>query len=53
MYILHKAERKNFDSVHQFFTIRRENLVYLSYKDGAVGETDAVEISADNPTAYP
>ena len=40
-------------SVHQFFTIRFPVMVYCRYKDEAVGEPDAVEISADDPTAYP
>ena len=38
--------------VHQFFTIRLLDLLYCKYKDETVGETDAVEIFADNPTVY-
>ena len=53
LYSLTKTVRISSGSVHRFFTIRHQNLVYCKYKDEAVGEPDAVEISADDPTAYP
>ena len=45
--------RKYLPTVHQIFTIRHWDMLYCKYKDETVGETDAAEISADNPTAYP
>ena len=40
-------------NVQEFFTNYQKDLVYYTYSKGAMGKTDAVEISADNPTAYP
>lgn len=39
--------------VQEFFTNCPKDLVYYTYSEGSIGEADAVEISADNPTAYP
>ena len=39
--------------VQEFFTNCQKDLVYYTYSKGAMGKADAVEIFADNPTAYP
>ena len=41
------------ENVQDFFTINQKDLVYYTYNKEVMGKADAVEISADNPTAYP
>lgn len=38
--------------VQRFFTILLKILIYYQYTTGAVEETDAVELFADDPTVY-